>query len=168
MRPATTDALILSVLIAPFDVLIVFVNLPSPSPPNYNTNSAKPVKVVSPMYHLKENILSMESFKSDMKYKSKRIEYISNNFENVDDVKVLLNNKTNIKNNSKTNTIFKFIVSLLFIVFLVIYLLSIRYCNSNRQHCNEIYELTWEVFDDSMSSLNESYTNLVHQFERLS
>lgn len=49
---------------------------------------------------------------------------------------------------------------------LCMYLFTYHYCNRNKNHCDEIYELGKDAFDDSLSTLNESYVSLIHQFNR--
>jgi GTPase SAR1 family protein len=118
---------------------------------------------VPPIIQLKKNIIDLENYKREMDYKQKRIQCM-NTINNIEE------NKQHERSQKIKNSfsLARFLTTLMFLIFMIMYLLSIKYCTTNKEHCNEIYELTMEVIDDSMSSLNESYTNIVHQLERLS
>jgi GTPase SAR1 family protein len=116
---------------------------------------------IPPIIQLKKNILDLENYKREMDYKQKKIQCLN---------KINILNESDYKKASSQNnfSLAKFLTTLMFLIFMIMYLLTIKYCATNKDHCNEIYELTLEVIDDSMSSLNESYTNIVHQLDRLS
>lgn len=56
-----------------------------------------------------------------------------------------------------------------FLVFscLCIYFVSIQYCIRNPNHCDEIYELSREALNESISALNESYLGFVQQINKI-
>lgn len=60
----------------------------------------------------------------------------------------------------------RFIVSFVAFGCLCMYFVSIQYCIRNKSHCDEIYELSKEAFNESISALNESYLGLVHQIKK--
>jgi hypothetical protein len=67
-----------------------------------------------------------------------------------------------------TTRTFKTVVFMLIVGCLILfYLFTYRYCLANEQECSDIYELGLEVFDDMSQSFNESYRNLIHQFNNL-
>ncbi|CAF1036923.1 unnamed protein product [Brachionus calyciflorus] len=85
--------------------------------------------------------------------------------EPMDKVEVLFNQKLKSLNLWKSAS--RIFISLVAFGCVCMYFLVIEYCGKNRNHCDEIYELSKEAIDDSVSTLNESYTNLVQQLTGL-
>jgi GTPase SAR1 family protein len=61
----------------------------------------------------------------------------------------------------------KLIIPLSVACALLLYLFTNRYCHQNQRHCNEIFELGVEVYDESITHLKDIYGNIITHYNKL-
>ena len=83
--------------------------------------------------------------------------------------------KSDVKNSfevivkeSETRIRAKLIFTFVFVFVLLFIILSKRYCSLNRQECNEIYDLSAEIFEDTLAQFQDLCRSCVDQFKKLS
>lgn len=80
-----------------------------------------------------------------------------------------LENQIQLTPNSKLGkALTRLFISIIVLGCVLVYAFTYQYCNRNRNHCHEIYELSRDALDESIHSLNESYIHLVQQIHQFS